>query len=657
MPLSYRFLFVLALFVFPLLISPTAYAASTCIDTYTSGSMVPTGYGAAYNLFSSAKEMLVKTASCTDTSVAIKVGNDDSNTYVYKEGWSWNGTSWDKMTFTGVGDIMGNQWYLKSATGNFSIPTGNTSKYYVGYTCQKIGDVWKCGCRDTTCATPAWQLQRVTKTTTTDPVGPVCGNGVCETGETTSSCSQDCKPVGDANLIINYGSAASPGTLNRLALGYLHGLSTSLSGTSISPASLWTSIAPTIYRSNPGGVTGAYAESKRLGASLDTTWVATLSGSWGYPGQGKTQPPWITASNPNSSYTNPDYSDWLNNVVAKVNNLKKSGISTDKRIYDLWNEPNGSEYWGAWDSREAANGYPRLKELYRLTYKLLKEGLPGYNGGVALDPNVRFTAPGTAVGLNNLNETFTTDFMKYTKDNNVVPDLWNWHFGDPKTLDRFNIYMNYAASLGISRDALVLEYLREQDGKRPGRAIYELALLESATNAGSGKKIIGATQAHWPTTDEAGNSLFYSGGAWRKHGDWYMYANYAKMQGKEAPFTYGVGTTKFGAVASIDATSKKAWALLGNDVFDQRYSPSDTATITTTTVRLDGIQSGDASGKVNVTVSRIPYKNFGEVTDTDIIKVIDNAVYTVTNNSISVAIPWGLAIDGYFMEVNNVIPQ
>ncbi len=655
---SYRLFFTLALLVLPFFTHTVAQAASTCTDTYTPSIGVPTGYGAAYNLFSSAKEMLVQTASCTDTSVTVRAGNGDSGTYVYKEGYSWNGSSWEKYTLTGASSAASSAWYRGSATGNFRIAAGNAvSKYYVAYTCQQVGSVWKCGCRDTTCAASSWQLQRVNKATTADPGGPVCGNGVCESGETASSCSQDCKPVGTANLIINYASAASPSPLGHVALGYLHGMSASLSGTSIAPASLWTGIAPTYYRSNPGGVTSAYAESKRLGAPLDTVWVATLSGGWGYPGQGKTQPPWITASNPSSSYTKPDYSDWLNNVVAKVNNVKKSGITADKRVYDLWNEPNGSEYWGAWDSREAANGYPRLKELYRLTYKLLKEGLPGYNGGMPLDPDARFTAPGTAVGLSNLSETFTTDFMKYAKDNNVVPDLWNWHFGDPQTLERFNTYLNYAASIGAARDALVLEYLRESDGKRPGRAIYELALLESATNANTGKKIIGATQAHWPTTQEAGNSLFYSGGKWRTYGDWYMYASYAKMTGQEASFVYGAGTTKFGAVASIDASSQKAWALVGNNVYDQKYSPSDTATVGNTTLRLDGIRSANASGKVNVTVSRIPYKNFGEVTTSDIVKVMNNAEYAVSSNSISVVIPWGLAVDGYFVEVSNVLPQ
>ncbi len=703
---SYRLLSLLGVFIIAVLLGfppATSSAAVTCTDTYSPSVAIPTGYAASYNPFTSAKEMLVKTDSCTDTSASVKLGNGDSGMLIYKDGYYWTGSSWQKISYTSSSALVSGNWYAATANGTVALLSGNTSRYYVGYTCQQVSSVWKCGCRDTTCATSAWQLQQVNKTSSSsgDPSATLTANPATimpensstltwsssnttsctgsgfSTGDRTSgsvtvapdttttytlTCTGSAGTVtrtatvsvvsaGSANIIINYANSASPGTLNHVAAGLLHGLESALSN-KISPASLWTDLSMNFLRTRPGSIPNVYNEDKRLrGGSTDATMIITLSGSWGYASNPSITPPW------GNNYTSPDYSAWLNYVVTRVNQVKAAVPNADKRIYDLWNEPNGAEYWGKWDSREAANGYPRFKELYRLTYKLLKEGLPGYNGGAPLDPSARFTAPGTSVGLSNLNETFTTDFMKYAKDNNVVPDLWNWHFGDPRTLDRFNTYMSYAASIGAARDAMVLEYLREQDGKRPGRSIYEIALLESATHAASGKTIIGAAFADWPSTGEAGNGLFYSGGTWRKHGIWYIFANYAKMSGAEAPFTSVTTSPKIGAVASLNASSKKAWALLGNDVFDQRWSPSDTASIGNTTIRLDGIRSGDSSGKVYVTVSRIPYKGFGEVTDSDITKVINNAEYTVSGNSISVVIPWGLAVDGYFMEVTNVLPQ
>lgn len=460
----------------------------------------------------------------------------------------------------------------------------------------------------------------------------------------------------EADLSINYASSASPGSLNHVAAGFLHGLDTTDGGPAITPSSLWSSLAPKYLRTRPSSISNYYTIDKSLrGGTTSVMMIATLAGDWGYPSASGT-PPWITASNPASSYDNPDYTDWLNYVVTKVNAIK-AAIPVGQRMYDFWNEPNGSDFWSDYDARElpANTNYSHFKELYRLTYQLLKVGLPGFNGGAALDPTSPFTAPGTSVGINNLNETFTTDFMTYAKNNNVVPDYWNWHFGDPNTLQRFNTYMSHAASIGASRDAMVLEYLRVNDGHRPGRAIYELAMLESGT-ATSGTKIVGATHARWSGTTEGGDSLFYSGGSWRKHGIWYVYADYAKMTGQEAPFTSGNTTPLIGAVASIDASTKKAYALLGNNAYDQRTG-DDTQTVATSTLRLGGIQSGDGSGNVTVTVSRIPYNNFGEVNDSDIVKVIDAVSYPVVNNAITIAIPWGLVIDGYFVEITNVSPQ
>lgn len=464
------------------------------------------------------------------------------------------------------------------------------------------------------------------------------------------------------NLIVNFSQSQSPGSLNHIAIGFLHGLNTSLAGTRISPTSLYTDLSPMYLRSNPENILKYYAEDSRLrGGPSNMKFVSTLSGSWGYPKTGGVNPPWITTSDPTSSYENPNYTDWLNYVVSKVNKLKAT-IPASQRIYDFWNEPNGSEFWGSsWSASEAANvtNYSHFKECYRLTYQLLKVGISDYkgqsfNGGQPLDPNTPFTAPGTADGLNNLTETFTHSFMLYAKNNNVVPDLWNWHFGDPPTVTTFNYHLNYAQSIGVARDSLVLEYLREQDGKRPGRAIYEFAMLESAYHAATGKKIIGAAHARWPTTDELGNSLFFNS-TWKRHGNWYAYADYAKMKGARANFV-SVGTPGFGSVSSIDSSSNQAWALVGNNVYDQKYSPDDTATIPSAVIRFDGVSSADSSGRVNVTVSRIPYNNFGEVTDADVVKIINNASYTVSGNSVWVNIPWGLAVDGYFVEIGNVKP-
>jgi hypothetical protein len=111
-----------SLFMFVAFLTPSlALATSTCTDTYSKDATIPNSYGAAYNLFSSAKELLVKTESCTDTTASIKIGNGDAGMYVYKQGYYWNNTAWVQKAFTGSSALVANSWYTGSANGTIPL--------------------------------------------------------------------------------------------------------------------------------------------------------------------------------------------------------------------------------------------------------------------------------------------------------------------------------------------------------------------------------------------------------------------------------------------------------------------------------------------------------------------------------------------------------
>jgi hypothetical protein len=134
---------------------------TTCQNQYTKSATIPSGYGAAYNLFTSAKELLVQGDICSSTSYKVKVGSGNNTQYIYKNGYKWTGSRWNMFNLTSASALQSNLWYTGSATVDVTPVSGGT--YVVGYVCQKIGDVWKCGCSNTTCSTATWQLQRVSK--------------------------------------------------------------------------------------------------------------------------------------------------------------------------------------------------------------------------------------------------------------------------------------------------------------------------------------------------------------------------------------------------------------------------------------------------------------------------------------------------------------
>jgi hypothetical protein len=128
---------------------------SACTNYYTSSIAVPSGYGAAYNLFSAQHEPLVS-VSCSGNAPLLTVGSNHSNQYIYKTGYVYQG-GWQPLPLTGTG-LSNNAWYPQIATA--SLPSVSSSwTYVVGYVCQWNGTTWQCGCHDTTCSTGMWQLQ------------------------------------------------------------------------------------------------------------------------------------------------------------------------------------------------------------------------------------------------------------------------------------------------------------------------------------------------------------------------------------------------------------------------------------------------------------------------------------------------------------------
>ena len=123
------------------------------------GSAVPVGFGSPYNFPSNSTELLAR-ANCNNTQVNMSLGNGSVNQHIYSGAHVWRGGAWQAVSLTGNNSLY-NGWQQGSASATINMTTqelANTN-YFIFYICNWNGSQWTCGCRDTSCSTPYWQLQ------------------------------------------------------------------------------------------------------------------------------------------------------------------------------------------------------------------------------------------------------------------------------------------------------------------------------------------------------------------------------------------------------------------------------------------------------------------------------------------------------------------
>jgi hypothetical protein len=136
----------------------TSPANNSCTNYYTGSVATPTGYGASYDLFSTQHELEVN-VDCSGSSPVLKVGSGSSSQYIYHQGYVYQSSSWQPVTFTSNSSLISSAWYTGSAQATLTNTSPASWVYVVGYVCYWNGTAWLCGCANTSCATSYWQLQ------------------------------------------------------------------------------------------------------------------------------------------------------------------------------------------------------------------------------------------------------------------------------------------------------------------------------------------------------------------------------------------------------------------------------------------------------------------------------------------------------------------
>lgn len=145
----------------PLLFFGFAFSATACF-TLDQNVEISDGYGTSYNFFSEEKEQLVK-GTCENNYIDIEVGNGSDSVYIYRLGYFYNNNINEWQSVELDGERASDDWILGRANKRVSLDMADgQARHFVAYTCQRIGEEWKCGCADEDCDipdSPRWQLQ------------------------------------------------------------------------------------------------------------------------------------------------------------------------------------------------------------------------------------------------------------------------------------------------------------------------------------------------------------------------------------------------------------------------------------------------------------------------------------------------------------------
>ena len=270
---------------------------------------------------------------------------------------------------------------------------------------------------------------------------------------------------------------------------------------------------------HPIGEVGDVAAEAIAGGSLDylIVYLQDMYSTWYY------EDATITEMKKAGTY---DWKEFVINsffplVEQTVNEIKGSDYH-DKILYCLYNECDNAVWFGTWMPTEDGGGWhafdeagrQNFYEAWKMTYDYVK----------TLDPDGLIGGPGNM----NYDTEKMDGFLKYTSENNCVPDAMIYH-----ELDSMRSIYDWQAhvrelrameeSYGISADTpiIVTEYGIMEDNGNPNNMAKYIAQIENSK--------VYADQAYWLLANNLCNTAAdYN----TPNSAWWVYRWYADMEGQ-----------------------------------------------------------------------------------------------------------------------------
>lgn len=125
--------------------------------------MMSTRATPAVNHFSTSSTPLITIECDTQTPDIFAVfGNGNAGDYVYEKGYVIKNGKWERISFAGSSAQSGG-WLSGAAQADIKLSMDDDVDGVAMYMCQNISGAWKCGCQDTACTKPKWQVMGLSR--------------------------------------------------------------------------------------------------------------------------------------------------------------------------------------------------------------------------------------------------------------------------------------------------------------------------------------------------------------------------------------------------------------------------------------------------------------------------------------------------------------
>ena len=378
------------------------------------------------------------------------------------------------------------------------------------------------------------------------------------------------------------------GEIRHCASGFLHGFS---DDGQLPPDSMVIPLRVQLHRTRPGTTWAQAERMKKLGIQQQVV----VSDGWGY---GKSHPG-----------DDGKWAKWEDFLVRMVREAQKRGL---KPQWDIWNEPDHGFFW--------KRSPEQFNETWRRAYVKIRQADPQ---AVIVGPSWSNVHPG---------QPRFTAFIRFCKENNVVPDYVCWHFPRDVVKEADECRKLLKVEQIQVKGLMVNEYCLANE-QYAGKTAWLIAQIERA-------KVDLSCHAIWGNEGKGNlDGILFDARKAVPKGQWWAYQRYAALSGRLVTTT---PSGKIDLVASRDQHGKTVQVLLGNSGGLQGD----------VTVRFQGldkaayVRQGD---QVHVVVERIPEDKGGAVVA---VQTIVDSRLPIRDNSLDVTIPWTSDRDAFSVRLD-----